>query len=265
MGGGFAKQLERMWSYPGWSSINEWLTCQEMVDRDQVLVVGHCLGGYHALKLAIENVKYDCKLLGVVALSPLLPQGKGIDWPAKFLEENSAVSHRHTSSNSASEWSNLPSIADFIKPENQNRPINVLVITGDADEVHSPQHYNTQLMEIAQKAKHLRFEWIRIEQADHQLGHRRVQISDAVTEFCCKNSNHESFQKPAILRAFKFLREALFDVVSLLFILNSVCCFQSGRFMSSPEGRSYLKARIDKVIRDFERDDRIPQPATSEA
>ena len=82
------------------------------------------------------------------------------------------------------------------------------------------------------------------------------QNSQVVTDFCCKLSTCQYRIKPAILRAIDSLKDALFDPVSIIFIINIVCSFQSGRFMSTPEGRDYVKHKMDNEVKKFKYDEK---------
>ena len=130
-------------------------------------------------------------------MSPLLPTSTGITWPPKVLEAdceflNSYISSsmiafyvRHVvnyfSAGLAVEWSTLAPLTSFIKENlDKTRQVPVLVVTGDADEVHGPQHYNMQLTEIAMRANFSNVEWIRMERANHQLSHQRKEVGFSI-------------------------------------------------------------------------------------
>lgn len=149
-----------------------WILQQPSVDPDRLMLIGSSLGGYNTLVYGAREPRFRY----LVALCPLIdPQAMVL--PETTVSQFAEMLHGVTASQLQTQWRQLPSVSDLI-PQLTHR--NLLLITGDRDEIFPPAHYATFLKSLATLTH------VRHADADHQFSACRPWLRKTVLEWITK-------------------------------------------------------------------------------
>lgn len=232
-----------------------WFRSQPNVDEDNLVIVGHSLGGYHSLRLATESLQgkevWHTRLRGVVALCPLVAT-ECADVPLDDdLARDFATMLNHVPPQTLqTQWAQLTPVKQMlqIKPREEDscvettvnkKRLPLLVITGDEDPLFSPDYYIKHLEAPLQEAgvrKMINSKWVRLPYGDHALCRYRREVVRRVVNFArsCAGVGRRIDLWQLGREALSF--RGLFDPVPMMLILSSVSGFVGGRYCATPEG-----------------------------
>lgn len=164
----------------------EWAAKQPSVDVERLALIGSSLGGY--LTLAAGAV--DQRFKALVSLCPLIdPTNASL--PEERAKEYAAMLHGISGEELRAQWSSLPPIPTLA---DELRGRRILLITGDQDEFHRPDHYQSFLNEMPH------IEWCRFALGDHSFSACRKELVEKALQWLGKQefwwTNSERSKNP---------------------------------------------------------------------
>ena len=147
----------------------EWVTTQPCVDGDRLVLVGSSIGGYTTLAAGAG----DSRFTALVSLCPLINPATA-PLSAKNADDFASMLNGITAVELQRQWTTLPPVTGMAAQLAGKR---IFLVTGDQDELFSPEHYQPLLAALPNIA------WHRFPEADHSFTTCRKQLVTAVVDW----------------------------------------------------------------------------------
>lgn len=147
----------------------DWITNQPCVDGDRLALVGSSIGGYTTLAAGAG----DSRFAALVSLCPLIDPAAA-PLLSKDAEDFASMLNGVTAEELQKQWAALPPITGMAAQLAGKR---IFLVTGDQDELFSPEHYQPLLAALPNIA------WRRFPEADHSFTTCRGQLVAAVIDW----------------------------------------------------------------------------------
>ncbi len=147
----------------------DWVTRQPCVDGDRLVLVGSSIGGYTTLTAGAG----DSRFAALISLCPLINPATA-PLSSKNAEGFASMLNGITAAELQRQWATLPPITGMAAQLAGKR---IFLVTGDQDELFSPEHYQPLLAALPSIA------WHRFPEADHTFTTCRRQLVAAVADW----------------------------------------------------------------------------------
>lgn len=144
----------------------DWVLAQPSVDQDRLLLIGSSIGGYNTLFHGGQDKRFRY----LVSLCPLIDP-KEASLPNTVFANFAQILQGVTANQLKAQWAQLPPVTKVIQLL-QDR--NVLLITGEKDDIFPPKHYKF----LGKSLKKMK--WIRKSGADHQFSNCRPWLRETI-------------------------------------------------------------------------------------
>jgi dienelactone hydrolase len=148
-----------------WAAM-DWLVRQPSVDRQRMALTGSSMGGYATLAAGAA----DSRFKALAPMCPLADPGTAPLAPEMAVEFASML-HGITSVELQRQWNSLPPLTAYA---DQFAGRQILLVTGDRDELFPPAHYSSLLAAVPG------LRWQRFAEADHAFSTCRAQLVETV-------------------------------------------------------------------------------------
>lgn len=236
-----------------------WFRAQPNVDERRIVVVGHSLGGYHALRLATEAAQgTGIDLRGVVALCPLVAtDSAGVPLEQSLATEFAKMLKDVSPETLQAQWASLIPVKQRLigmrsrdeKLQTQSK-LPLLIMTGDEDPLFAPGYYIDHLQAPLQSA-HVKSlmtsKWVRLRYGDHALCRYRRDVVRRIVRFSLKCVG--SGARLDLMRVGRTLLSwrGLLYPVPFMFVIATVTGFIGGQFCATPEGQEHARAKRQEL------------------
>jgi len=217
----------------------KFLTSRGTVDTRRLVVVGHSLGGYHALRLAADSIRgFGVEFRGAVALCPLVGSDVvGVPLGMDYAKDFANFLNGAKPEDLQMQWSDLLPTKDIVGAlpgGGAGNRMPLLIITGDADPLFSPSYYRHHLIPALESRSQFDFDWMRLRHGDHALCRYRRKVVEKVVKHCMNCVGLKRGLRQDLEIALMGL-SALLDVVPSLTIVAALTGFIAGRFNAYKE------------------------------
>ncbi|MBI3240935.1 MAG: GNAT family N-acetyltransferase [Chloroflexi bacterium] len=147
----------------------DWVLKQPCVDGDRLALVGSSIGGYTTLAAGAA----DSRFVALVPLCPLIDPNTA-PLTLDIFDAFASMLNNITGPQLQQQWMTLPPITGLAAQLAGKR---IFLVTGDQDELFSPEHYQPLLAALPNIIQH------RIPEADHSFTNHRQQLVTTVIDW----------------------------------------------------------------------------------
>jgi dipeptidyl aminopeptidase/acylaminoacyl peptidase len=147
----------------------EWVLEQPSVDEGRLVLLGSSMGGYAALAAGTT----DSRFRALVALCPLVNPADA-PMSIEMATECAAMLQGVTAAQLREQWNRLPPILNM---RDKLHDRNLLLITGDLDDLFPPNHYHVFVNELPY------MKWHRFSNGDHSFSLCRKELVETILQW----------------------------------------------------------------------------------